>query len=111
MTKFDKAMFQYNGGFLMYHGAFKGQKTYDEVYGADKVHPSRIGMPKEQFVARFKYKGPFTKAVFMKELIKNHTVEGYVAQMEAGKAPLEILREANPTWYENTMAKFKAKFA
>jgi len=104
MTKFEKEMFQYNGGFLMYAGAYEGQPTYGEVYGADKCHPSRIDMPKELFVARFKYsKAPITKAKFLKELIKNHTVEGYAAALASGKAPLEVLREKNPAWYEGMM--------
>jgi len=49
----------------------------------------------ENFVARFKHCGPFTKAKFIKELIANHTVEGYFAERDAGKAPLAILRDAN----------------
>lgn len=109
MTKFDKTKFNYHGGYLNYAGSYEGQPTYGEFYGADKCHPTRINMPKEAFIARFKYSGPFTKAVFVKELIKNFTVEEYVAAIEAGKAPLQILREKNPTWYEEVMDKFKAK--
>lgn len=109
MTKFDKFYFEYSGGFLNYHGTFKGQQTYGEVYGADKCHPSRVDQPKPEFIARFKYRGPFTKAVFVKELMKNHTVEGYLAALRSGKAPLEVLREKNPSWYETTIDKFVAK--
>ena len=103
MTKFDKTKFSYHGGFLNYEGTYEGQPTYGEVYGADKCHPSRVNMPKEAFIARFKYKGPFTKAKFMKELIKNHTIEEYVAAIKSGKAPLQILREKNPTWYNQIL--------
>ena len=109
MTKFDKSQFSYHGGFLNYTGTYEGQPTYGEFYGVEKCHPTRVNMPKEAFIARFKYSGPITKAVFIKELIKNFTVEEYVSAIEAGKAPVEILREKNPTWYETTIAKWKAK--
>jgi len=55
MTQFDKEKFHYHGGYLMYHGTYEGQPSYEEVYGKDKIHPSRIGMPVELFIARFKY--------------------------------------------------------
>lgn len=105
MTKFDKTQFNYFGGYLTYLGSFDGQKTY----GGENVHPTRIGTPIPQFVARFKYKGPFTKAVFLKELIKNHTAETYFAALEAGKAPLEVLRDANEAWYYDVLNKFAEK--
>ena len=41
MTQFDKEKFHYHGGYLMYHGTYEGQPTYDEYYGKDKIHPSR----------------------------------------------------------------------
>lgn len=64
---------------------------------------------KRNFVARFKYKGPFTMAKFKKELIANHTVEGYFEEYNKNKAPLEILKEKNPTWYTQTMNKWREK--
>ena len=89
MTKFDKNGFFYWGGFLSY------------MNGADR-----------KVVARFKHRGPVTKAIFLKELIKNHTVESYFAKIEVErKAPVEILRDANPSWYEACVAQFKAKMA
>ena len=60
-----------------------------------------------KFVARFKYGGPFTMAKFKKELIANHTPETYFAEMAKGKAPLTILKNANPAWYNNIMTAFK----
>ena len=30
MTQFDKSKFTYHGGYLMYHGTYEGQPTYDE---------------------------------------------------------------------------------
>ncbi len=66
--------------------------------------------PDRKFVARFKYSGPFTMAKFRKELIANHTPEEYFAQYNAGKAPLEILKEKNPSWYRDTLEAFKNRF-
>ena len=67
-----------------------------------------------QFVARFKHKGPVTMAQFKKELIKNHTVEEYLGLLNhpdysQRQAPLEILKEKNPTWYEGLKAAWMAK--
>lgn len=83
MTKFDKSKFSYHGGYLMYG---------------------------DRFVARFKYAGPFTKAVFLKQLLKNHTVEEYFHKLEIDHvAPLRVLEQADPKWYESELAKYKAK--
>ena len=113
MTKFNRDDFTYHGGYLEYKGPYEGQPTYDEVYGADKIHPSRIGMPKELFIARFKYSGsPITKAKFLTELIKSFTVEEYVeARSKDGidSSPLQILANKNPAWYENIMHKAQLK--
>ena len=109
MTRFIKEGFTYEGGYLMYRGPYPASKTYDEVYGIDNVHPSRIGMQREVFIARFKYKGVVTKATFLKELIKNHTVETYLGTLDETGSPLCILSEANPTWYAKLLAKFNEK--
>ena len=61
------------------------------------------------FVARFKHKGPFNKAKFLKELIANHTVESYFAELNSGKAPLSILRDANEDWYYGILEAFSGK--
>ena len=76
MTKFVKALFETSGEYVKYEG---------------------------KFVARFKHAGPFTKAKFLKELIANHSTETYFAALEAGKAPLEVLRDANEDWYYGTL--------
>jgi hypothetical protein len=45
-----------------------------------------------KFVARFKWrKAPVTKAMFLKRLIAEHTVESYFSKLASGKAPLQIL--------------------
>jgi hypothetical protein len=43
-----------------------------------------------KFIARFKHRGPVTKAKFLKVLKKYYTVEDYFAKMEAGSAPTQI---------------------
>lgn len=107
MTKFDKDQFSFHGGYLMYHGPYEGQKTYGEIYGPENVHPTRVDMPKEAFIARFKYRGtPITMSQFKKQLIKRFTVEEYLAALHAGKAPLFILQEDDFPWYRNLMNKF-----
>ena len=82
MTKFDKTKFETSGEYVKYEG---------------------------KFVARFKHKGPFTKAKFLKELIANHTVESYFVEMSNGKAPLAILRDANEDWYYSTLEAFSGR--
>ena len=74
---------------MTYHGTYEGQPTYDEVYGKDKIHPSRIGMPVELFVARFKY--VFFQGSFKNFLAKNFTVEEYATRYKNGESPLDIL--------------------
>jgi hypothetical protein len=107
MTKFDKTMFNYSGGYLMYTGDYEGRPVYENN---PAYHPSRIGTAKDLFIARFKHRGPVSKAEFLKELLKNYTVEEYVAAMEKS-SPLTILKDRNPTWYETCVEKFKSKFA
>jgi hypothetical protein len=66
--------------------------------------------PDRKFVARFKYSGPFTMAKFRKELIANHTPDSYFEEYSNGKAPLEILRDKNPSWYRDILEAFKNRF-
>ena len=83
MTKFDKSKFSYHGGYLMYG---------------------------DKFVARFKHRGPVTKGIFLKQLVKNHTVEEYFRKNEVERiAPLTILKDADPHWYNCRMESFKLK--
>ena len=90
-TRFTKKDFTKKGMYLFYGGGFL------------------------QFVARFKHRGPVTMSEFKKELIKNHNVEDYFQALNhpdysQRKAPLEILKEKNPTWYEGLKAAWMAKF-
>lgn len=86
MTKFDKALINKDGEYVSYG----------------------VGA-KRKFIARFKHRGPITKAKFLKELIANHTVESYFAELEAGKAPLAILRDANEDWFYGILEAFSGK--
>lgn len=83
MTKFAKSEFNFDGMYL--------------TYGADR-----------KFVARFKHRGPFTKAKFLKELIAKHTVESYFEALKE-KAPLAILRDANEDWYFGILEAFSGR--
>jgi hypothetical protein len=88
MAIFHKSLFTTSGDYLFY---------------------SPAGSNDRKFVARFKHKGPFTKAKFLKELIANHRVESYFAELEAGMAPLAILRDANPDWYYGILEAFSGR--
>ena len=74
MTKFEKANFEYHGGYIHYNTP-EGER---------------------KFVARFKHRGPVTKAKFLKTLIKHYTVEEYFNRLGGaynpnGEASLQIL--------------------
>jgi len=110
MTKFDHNLFSYHGGYLTYHGAYVGQKSYGETYGPENCHPSRVDMPKELFIARFRSGAPITMSQFKKQLIKRFTVEQYIAARGDGNSieqtPLAILKNDDYDWYRNLMNKF-----
>lgn len=66
--------------------------------------------PKRQFVARFKHAGPVTMSKFKKELVASHSVEDYFFDLNiTQKAPLEILKEKNPKWYEKAKQDWMQK--
>ena len=67
MTKFAKEAFDYHGGYL--------------TYGPDR-----------RFVARFKHRGPVTKAKLQAMLVKYYTQEDYFARLK-DRAPLQILMD------------------
>ena len=102
MTQFNKADFTYHGGYLMYTGDYYGRPVYEDKPG---IHPTRVGKGIDLFIARFKHKGPITKAKFLKELIANHTVEAYANAYLFGMSPVGILRDRNVAWYDGIMSK------
>lgn len=74
MTAFTKENLIVTGDYIHYHPH------------ADNFWEGR------KFVARFKHRGPVTKAKFLKTLIKHYSVEEYFSKMENLKeAPLQIL--------------------
>jgi len=90
MTKFDKELFTWDGTFLMYKGAYEGAKTYGEVYGADRCHPSNINLQMSAFIARFKYKSKPWRT-WRNFLVKNFTVEEYI-ELSKKTSPLQALQ-------------------
>lgn len=75
MTKFVKTNFEYHGGYLHY------------ITDAGE----------RKFVARFKHRGPVTKAKFQAMLVKHYSVEEYFNRLAGaynvhGEAPLQILQ-------------------
>lgn len=78
MTAFTKENLIINGDYIYYHPH------------ADNFWEGRT------FVARFKHRGPVTKAKFRSMLIKHYSVEEYFARLGGaynpkGEAPLQIL--------------------
>lgn len=64
-----------------------------------------------KFVARFKHRGPVTKAKFIKTLIKHYSVEGYFARLGGafnpkGEAPLQILMNDEILMFDDVARKF-----
>lgn len=74
MTAFVKSNFEYHGGYLHY--------------------TTEAG--ERKFVARFKHRGPVTKAKFQAALIKHYSVETYFARLAGpynpyGEVPFQIM--------------------
>ena len=64
-----------------------------------------------KFVARFKHRGPVTKAKFIRALIKHYTVESYFARLGGaynaqGEAPLQILMNDGILVFDSEARKF-----
>jgi hypothetical protein len=89
MTKFNKEDFTWDGMYLMYEGAYKGQPTMDEVY--PNCHPSWVGKPKPAFIARFKYgRKPYKS--WINFLCKNTSVENYL-ELSAESTPVQAMEQ------------------
>ena len=102
MTKFNKDDFSYDGTYLNYLGDYEGAEYYGE---GPNVHPSRVGTRKPLFIARFKYRGAFTKARVQKKIMELFSVERYAKLMKDGGTPLRILKDADPEWYYELLYK------
>lgn len=90
-TAFKKEDFTWDGMYLMYRGDHGLSRTMDSVH--PDCHPSWVGKPKPEFIARFKYGYKPYKA-WINFLVKNCTVEQY-AQMQRidGMTPVAIMRD------------------
>ena len=84
MTKFIKSEFNTSGEYL--------------TYGQDR-----------KFVARFKHRGPFTKARLIKALCKLYTTEEYFARVK-DEAPFKILMNDRYVDFDMTTRKFTFNF-
>lgn len=89
--------------------------TKENIYKSGQYLFTNSDVFPDRFIARFKYTGgPITKSAFIKELIKNHTMEEYFGILEhedysKRRAPLQILREKNPLWYKATHDRWLTK--
>jgi hypothetical protein len=79
MNRVEKASFDYHGGYL--------------TYGPDR-----------RFVARFKHRGPVTRAKFMATLIKHYDPDSYFLRLKE-KAPLQIMMDDGILIFDRIMKK------
>jgi len=85
---FDKDKFNWDGMYLPYEGE---QGVYTTYYGenGERCHPTRFGLPKAAFIARFKYNRAWKSWVNF--MVKNFTVEEYLGALERDESPLNIM--------------------
>ena len=76
MTEFVKENFTWDGMYLMYQGEHTQSKYYELP-----CHPTRVGTPRSEFIARFKYGSKPWKS-WVNFLVKNFTIEEYKALSE-----------------------------
>ncbi len=93
MTAFTKQNLVISGDYVFY-------QPHADNYWEDR-----------QFVARFKHRGPVTKAKFIKALINNYSPKTYFARLAGaynaqGEAPLQILMNDNILIFDNENRKF-----
>ena len=88
MTKFEKDQFTWDGMYLMYRG--KHTESVNMEVSSPNCHPSWVGLPKPEFIARFKYGYKPWKA-WVNFLVKNATVEQYLA-LSATEHPVGAMR-------------------
>lgn len=84
MTAFNKQEFNYDGLFL--------------TYGLDR-----------KFIARFKHRGPVTKAKMISILVKKYTQEEYFSRV-GDEAPLAILKNDGILEFDLENKKFKINY-
>ena len=87
MTQFNKEDFTWDGMYLMYRG--RHTKSVNMEVANPDCHPSWIGEPKPEFIARFKY-GTKPWRSWRNFLCKNCTVEQYVL-LRDNTSPLDAM--------------------
>jgi hypothetical protein len=90
MTAFIKEEFVWDGMYLMYRGAHENSRNMEDVH--PDCHPSWVGKPKPEFIARFKYGKYKPWKAWVNFLVKNVSVEEYVA-LEKASSPVKAMRE------------------
>lgn len=88
MTRFEKDQFTWDGMYLMYRG--KHTESVNMEVARPDCHPSWHGLPRPEFIARFKYGYKPWKA-WVNFLVKNATVEQYLA-LSATEHPVGAMR-------------------
>ena len=93
MTAFTKQNLVISGDYVFY-------QPHADSYWEDR-----------KFVARFKHRGPVTKAKFIKTLINRYSVEEYFNRLAGaynaqGEAPLQILMNDNVLIFDHENRKF-----
>ena len=90
-TTFKKEDFTWDGMYLMYRGDHGLSRTMDSVH--PDCHPSWVGKPKPEFIARFKYGNYKPYKAWINFLVKSCTVETYVhMSRNLDMSPVEIMR-------------------
>jgi hypothetical protein len=72
-TRFNKEDFTWDGMYLMYTGEHTQSKYYELP-----CHPTRVGTPRSEFIARFKYGNYKPWKAWVNFIVKNFTVEEYL---------------------------------
>ena len=86
-TRFQKDDFTWDGMYLMYRG--RHTNSVNMEIARPNCHPSWIGKPQPEFIARFKYGYKPYKA-WINFIVKNFTVEEYV-QLEKDFSPRQAM--------------------
>ena len=82
-TRFQKDDFTWDGMYLMYRG--RHTDSVNMEVARPNCHPSWIGKPQPEFIARFKY-GYKPHKAWTNFIVKNFTVEEYI-RLEKATSP------------------------
>ena len=88
-TRFIKEDFTWDGMYLMYTGEHTQSKYYELP-----CHPTRVGTPRSEFIARFKYGNYKPWKAWVNFIVKNFTVEEYLS-LSTETSPREAMKSKN----------------